>query len=135
MPEISKELILGVDFLFAFGYCLTRKPKGEQPNQPKHPFEIPTNNANLCFNEDYFDLNSKIFQMTVSPRCTKVETQSNEEDESLNIPTIEIPDERIETPEDIRTEHILSPTERQSLFVAILDFPITTDDRLGRTHV
>lgn len=135
VPEISKPLILGVDFLHAFGYKLSRGEITQKDGSVKVP-EFQINSIDICFIDTYFD-DKNLFSVTISPKQNthQEEVQIIEEDESLNIPTIEIPDKKIETPEDLITEHDLTLDQRHLLFNTIMLFPITEDNKLGRTHV
>ena len=58
-----------------------------------------------------------------------------ESDASLEMPTLEIPDQLINTLEDIITEHTLNQHEREKLFQTIKELPATTETKLGRTHL
>lgn len=51
------------------------------------------------------------------------------------MPTLEIPNSTPQNPEDIQTEHQLTPVERQLLFEAVQTLPATTEGHLGRTHL
>lgn len=120
VPEITRKLILGVNFWEAF------KIK---------PMMIGTNGleevAELSITEDSFPSDS--FHFFVHPIDTLPIVGNTIPDESLDIPGLDLPGASVTTPETVETEHDLNPQERHELETIVRQFPCTTDNFLGRT--
>lgn len=131
VPEVKKDLILGIDFLNKFGFQLLA------PNTGDPVTEGCVNSLDFALVEDYFgDEEEKIcFQLQPTSEQIEVSEEKIEIDESLEIPTVEIPENILIQPSDIETEHQLTDEERTKLFEAVLQLPATKDGSLGRTHV
>lgn len=139
VPEVSKDLILGMDFLGKFGFQLLI-PGGINPkvdslnvNSP----EVNSKDFSLNIIEGYFELTDTEVCLEISPALSIKDSPvpQPEVDESLEMPTIEIPDRIIEHPDDIITEHELTELQRVELFKAITHLPATKEGLLGRTDL
>lgn len=135
VPEVTKDLILGMDFLQKFGFQLLI-PKSKFSPHSDEAGEIKIQSLGLHFAEEYFDEKREKVCFSIEP-AMDCETISlpRETDESLEMPTLEIPDKQPNGPEDIITEHVLSTKERTELFEAITTLPATAEGKLGRTHL
>lgn len=130
VPEISKDLILGIDFLRAFKFKLTSDSNSINELDPDR------SNEEILFVEDYFgDDDSQICFMLTPSDNPNLTTELQEKDESLEMPTVEIPTKTIEHPDEIETEHQLSPDQQTELFRAIQHLPMTKEGQLGRTSL
>lgn len=134
VPELAKDLILGMDFLRKFGFELMIPGEGTFVNKPT---ALPINTLDLVLVEEYFgEHDSNIcFELVPDSSAKESATGITEVDESLEMPTLEIPDKIITSPEDIVTEHVLTEGERNSLFETIQQLPATAEGRLGRTDL
>ncbi|KAL1400209.1 hypothetical protein pipiens_007629 [Culex pipiens pipiens] len=123
VPEVKKDLILGIDFLNKFGFQLLA------PNTGDPVTEGCVNSLDFALVEDYFgDEEEKIcFQLQPTSEQIEVSEEKIEIDESLEIPTVEIPENILIQPSDIETEHQLTDEERTKLFEAVLQLPATKD--------
>lgn len=130
VPEMKKDLILGVDFLNKFGFRLVGprfSPVGEET----------VNMIEFQRVEDYFgDTNDNIcFEIhPISPAESAKDLESSTDD-SLEMPTIEVPEKHICEPSDLVTEHVLSDSQREALFEVVQQLPATRDGNLGRTPI
>lgn len=129
VPEVKKQLILGMDFLKKFGFQLVA-PKTETSDRS----EDGVNSTMPCA-EDYFgDRTERIcFQIEPSIEMTLPEKIDDEKDESLEMPTVELPEKTLGTVDDLTTEHALTEVEREALYQAIRKLPETREGQLGRT--
>lgn len=129
VPELKKDLILGVDFLEKFGFHLI----GPTIHEP----ENVVNSLDLVCNEDYFaETEEKIcFQIHPYADNQQSETIEKEIDESLEMPTVELPEGIFESPSQLESEHPLTEEERLRLFEVVQKLPATKDGSLGRTHL
>lgn len=134
VPEISKDLTLGVDFLKAFNFRLVCDPDQKLTNESST--EIPERNSCLNYVQDYFgDSEDRIcFQLILSVN-SKATVETSELDQSLEMPTVEIPTKTLEKPGEIETEHKLTSDQQHELFQAIQYLPVTKEGNLGRTHI
>lgn len=130
IPEIAKKLILGTDFWKAFDIELTVKGK---PDFNRDAFESGVPPHSICHVSEY-QLNNicctiqpdKSFRGPEEPPCS---------DESLDIPSIEIPNGDLSHVDEITTEHELTELEKQKLFKIVKNFPRTVNGRIGRTQL
>lgn len=129
VPELKKSLILGVDFLEKFGFRLVEP--SEQPEQSAEAVNV----IDLFYSEDYFAENREEICFQLSPREVDAGGSTNDIDESLEIPTVEVPENPMTQPSDLKTEHVLSSEQRTALFEAVQMLPATKDGSLGRTHL
>lgn len=136
IPEISKDLILGMDFLNQFGFQLALSgTELALSSSDKANTVAALNGLELNFAEGYFGESEHIcFQLVPSPISSE-QNNSEIEDASLEMPTVEIPENVIQSPSDITTEHPLSEEQKQSLFNTIQYLPATKDGHLGRTDL
>lgn len=113
-----------------FGYHLTG------PTVTK-PATCETVNAiDLALVEDYFSEDSeKVCFQLIPGNFATAPNQELTLDDSLEIPTIEIPEPRLQNPDELETEHVLTPPERAALFLAVKQLPATKEGTLGRTHL
>lgn len=127
VPEMRKDLILGVDFLKTFGFQLVG---------PSNTPEIQGQLNALSFADEYFGEHEKIcFHLHPLETASARMASKVEADESLEIPTIELPETHLESPADLVTEHELTNEERVALFNAVKKLPATNDGSLGRTRL
>lgn len=137
VPEVTKDLILGVDFLEAFNFRLMVAP---ELLEPRNETEVEEDSAavrsvDLVFAEDFFAEEDCTVCFQIIPMEGDSLIDPPEEDESLEMPTIEIPESHLQQPSDIETEHSLSFPQRQQLFEAVRQLPATAEGKLGRTSV
>lgn len=133
VPQVSKILILGMDFLNAFNFRLVVTTNSEPQEIQNSGDEEEAVDALLI--EDFNGDNDQICFEIVPEEIPKPSSLNPETDESLEMPTIEVPQQTIHSPADLVTEHELSAKERQELFEAIRILPATADGHLGRTSV
>lgn len=132
VPEISKPLILGIDFLRAFDFRLISN--GHLDGEEKEDVPLSTDEIGLNFVEDYFgDDEGQICFLVVPDGKSECIREPQEEDQSLEMPTVEIPTKTFEHADEIETEHQLSPEQQSKLFQAIQHLPMTKEGQLGRT--
>lgn len=129
---ISQPLILGMNFLDKFGFEL------RTPHEiiPLTTARIPT--VELSFVEDYFALNTNAIVFALEPVETEYRESTlntEEEDRSLEIPTFDHPKTSLGGPDDILTEHHLSPNQRRDLFDAVKLLPRTEEGSFGKTTI
>lgn len=129
VPELKKDLILGIDFLDKFGFRLVA------PTNPQQKAEF--NSIDFYRVEDYFgNIKEKIcFQLEPDPSYEPGTDAGPEMDESLEIRTIEVPENELKEPSDLKTEHCLTEEERHALFQAVQKLPATKNGSLGRTDM
>ncbi|XP_062556949.1 uncharacterized protein LOC134221780 [Armigeres subalbatus] len=118
VPEISRQLILGADFWEAFGI----RPMIDLGNGPE-TLEItaPSDSEAICY--------------TIEPSNQLPTIEHEESDETLDIPVYEGPTETAADPENIETEHALTDGQRAQLIDVIKKFELTSEGKLGRTHL
>lgn len=117
VPQVAKELILGFNFWEQFG--IQPMVQGENGFEQ---IEIKQSEQRI-----------ESIELSVLPIESFPVITTNEPDESLDIPALELPEPSRITPEAVETEHELSPDEREDLVEAIRVFPCTTEGNLGRT--
>lgn len=129
VPELKKALILGIDFLEKFGFQLVA------PSGSGSAHETFVNSIDFFRVEDYFNDQGEKICFQLHPIANTIETPQSEVeiDESLEIPTIEIPENLVQGPADLKTEHCLSESDRMSLYQVVQQLPATNDGELGRT--
>lgn len=134
VPEVSKILILGVDFLEAFNFRLMIPQEHSQNDSEGVESVEECSLFEIMWVENYFGDDDRTICFQIEPE-TEVVPIPTEMDESLDMPTIEVLKNPYENPADIDTEHQLSDVEKQELFEAVHKLPATTDGKLGRTHL
>lgn len=136
---ISQPLILGMSFLDQFGFEL-RSPYDPQPLNSDST-EGTVNTIDLFFAENYFEnsLESIVFQLVpnemLEQEVTQKSTVEYENDPSLELPTLDFPQNSFNHPDEIITEHNLSSSQRLELFEAVKTLPCTQDGHLGKTDL
>lgn len=134
VPEIAKDLILGVDFLRAFNFKLTADPENG-PSAENVPL-LADSELNLLLAEDHYGERREPICFHLVPGVEPVAlSEPVDEDPSLEMPTVETPSVTIQGPADIITQHVLTPEQRAELFEAIQQLPITREGQLGRTNL
>ena len=94
------------------------------------------NFVDLLWIDDYFAEDEEMMCFQLTPDSSSIESRPEQPvDESLEIPTIEVSEYRLRNPEDLETEHDLTPSEREALFSAVQQLPATKDGSLGRTSL
>lgn len=92
------------------------------------------NGPGFRYAEDYFGLEDEKICFHLIPVATEQPaSEPQEEDASLEMPTVEIPTKTFDNPGEIETEHHLSSDQRLELFQAIQHLPVTKEGQLGRT--
>lgn len=137
VPELTKRLILGIDFLDKFGFRLTFPADSVLQPATSTDAAQTINLLDLFRVENYFgESQEKIcFEIQPSETHTFSTPTEMEPDKSLEMPTLEIPDNTPQQPADIETEHKLSRSEKELLFEAVLTLPSTKEGHLGRTNL
>lgn len=135
VPEITKPLILGVDFLDTFDFKLMIP----ETTETDCPFKAQTQNSEipevpLMLAEDFFSDDDQTICFQIEP-VDQNAVKSTEIDESLEMPTLEIPSTTVRSPMDIDTEHLLTEDQRDVLFESVMELPATANGSLGRTSI
>lgn len=120
VPQITRKLILGVDFWKAFGIKPMFRGMSGWEEIETHPLSDPS--------ED-------VFHFYIHPIDTLPMLRQQTVDETLDIPGLDLPEASSTTPETIETEHELSGNEKEELKKVISTFSCTTDNYLGRTSL
>lgn len=123
VPPVCRKLILGYNFWRTFGI----QPMMESVNGFESVASPPAVNSGRNSVE--------VIEFTLLPIETLPILKPMEPDESLDIPALELPEPSQTKPEDVETEHELKEDERRQLVEAVRLFPVTTENRLGRTHL
>lgn len=123
IPEISKELICGYDFWQAFDI---RPTTTSGINITDGASGGPSGNVAMI-NEI-----SVIFNLTLDDSI-QVPNHDPVRDESLEIPSLEEPLDGLISAEEIQTEHVLEPEEKERLLEIVNTFPRSYDGKIGRT--
>lgn len=139
VPEIRKPLILGMDFWRAFQIrpMIASQNKlqdleltwtsGLAGNEINCLTVVPQSHST---NEDMISLSIQL----VRPLEPEIKfTAKPEGDESLDVPTLDLPDEPGNAIDTIETEHLLSVEERQRLQETLRQFACTSSGNLGKT--
>lgn len=133
--EFSKPLILGVNFWKAFKIVPAMELNNKEIiSLDQIGIQGATQVCSLNLIEDYFSANESEIALTISEFVGVLEKndQSDEEDLSLEVPTLDFPFMSIE---EIETEHVLDQAERSQLLEAISCFEFSEDDKIGRTAI
>lgn len=142
VPQLSKTLILGMDFWNAFGI----KPMIKCDNHLAEVDLFDTTGQPLinCISHDQAGpsnseyLEPEICLKICSLELTEDETILNhtakpENDESLDLPSLELPSDPEREIETIETEHELDEHQKKQLTEALKCFQWTSENKLGRT--
>ena len=120
VPQITRKLILGIDFWKTFGI----KPMIEGKFGLEEVTEIKVQQQTT---------EEEIFHFFIQPIESFPAIKQQAPDETLDIPGLEIPEASKVTPETVEIEHDLNANERAELAEVVRTFSCTTDNRLGRT--
>lgn len=135
VPEIAKPLILGVDFLEAFNFQLVSL--AEPRESKEESWTVAHGEGNLLYAEDYFSNEPDRVCLHLLPIEGNTENPARPDptytDESLEIPTIETTSNPLADPNDLKTEHQLTPGQRQVLFQVVQQLPVVENGKLGKT--
>lgn len=132
VPEIAKSLILGVDFLDAFGFKLVTEDGKSALAEGQS--KSAGDEANLLCAEHYFsDEPDTVCFHLIPENIHHPQRDSTEQDASLEIPTIETTSKLWQSLEDVETEHELSSAQQRELFLAVQQLPVIVEGKLGRT--
>lgn len=134
VPEVSKTLILGVDFLEAFKFRLMIPPGHSDGPRESSSSDEP-GPVEMVFAEDFYSEDDQRVCFQIVPVEAELKVEPPDIDESLEMPTIEIPEDHLSQASDIETEHSLTSSERQELFEAVKLLPATAEGQLGRTDI
>lgn len=134
VPEVTKPLILGVDFLNTFDFKLMVPESTNSHNTPNQQIS-EDDQVPLMVAEDFFSDDEQTICFQIEPIEPEVADEPKETDDSLEMPTLEIPTSKVQTPTDIDTEHQLTDDQRQMLFEAVTMLPATAEGSLGRTTI
>ncbi|XP_055604558.1 uncharacterized protein LOC129752806 [Uranotaenia lowii] len=116
VPEISKP-ILGCNFWRSFGIM----PMADLGKGPEKIGEFDESEENITF--------------TLEPIGELPRLSIKEEDSSLDVPTIDIPETQpIPSEETVEIEHDLNEMEKNELMEVIKQFDFTSSVKLGRTN-
>lgn len=130
VTEFSKKLILGINFWRAFDIVPAIKNLNNRVHAIENLQEIKADNS-LELHENYFSNdNEPIFCKFRNFVDALEETVSEDEDRSLDIPTLDFESIQIE---NIETEHYLSVQERGQLLDAISHFQVSEENKIGKT--
>lgn len=131
VSDFTKTLILGVNFWEAFEIVPAMKMVNNRVKILK------SSNYGPKVDSLFVDKNAENENEEVSLKFSKfaglvTESQSDEEDFSLEIPTLDFQSMSVE---EIETEHVLDECERRNLLDAISNFSFSEDERIGRTQI
>lgn len=117
VPEISKP-ILGCNFWKSFGIT----PMADLGNGPEQVGE--------------FSETTELIAFTLEPVETLPSIPTPDEDTTLDVPTLDIPEGKQEpTEETIEVEHELTEDQRRELLAVVKQFEFTCSEKLGRTNL
>lgn len=140
VPEIRKPLILGMDFWKAFKIrpiiASNDSIRDLELTWTSTITDEPRLNC-LQIEDSSAKPEDKPIQLSIHMPETNEEeiiiNASPEEDDSLDLPDLDLPEDPKQAIENIETEHELSPEERKMLKEAILHFDCTSEQNLGKT--
>lgn len=144
VPQISKTLILGMDFWQAFGIKPMIKFENQLSDvdlldvngQPMINFVSPEHHLQTTPMNTEPEICLKICSLELTENETVMSHKAKlEEDESLELPSLELPNNPELEIEIIETEHELSESERGQLKEALKCFQWTSENKLGRTNL
>lgn len=136
VPEVTKPLILGVDFLDRFNFQLMIPENPTTLNSMQLlSVSAEETNSPLLWADNFFSEEEDAVCFKIEPIAQEHFPEPVDFDESLEIPTIEIPATSLQSSIDIDTEHDLTAQQKQELFEAVRELPATNEGRLGRTRV
>lgn len=130
VPQISKQLILGIDFWNQFGIKPAMSKESEwKPLNTVNAIEVDEIAINIA--DEYFAENTGEINLILEPTGQKLLEKNEMEDKSLEIPTVE-PVEDIDL-NKIVTEHELSKAQKLELANILEKFK--SNGKLGRTKL
>lgn len=129
IPEIAKDLICGYDFWKAFNI---RPTIGNDTTlELDDPFQHLGMSPSIQTIDIQF-LSPWVLNISIDETAPEL-NQEEVVDESLDIPSLETPNEQHATAESLVTEHILSSENKQKLVEIVNMFPKSYDGKIGRT--
>lgn len=140
VPQLSKPLILGMDFWNAFQIRPMIQGEGRMTDIDLldvngEPIGNLTTEELLV--DQYINRENEINLTVCALELTEQEQffhrAQPEEDESLDVPSLELPNNPEEAIENIETEHELTSPEREKLTETLKHFQWTSESKLGRT--
>lgn len=131
IPDISKGLICGYDFWTAFDIRLTNE-NGSNIPLCSPSVRAATQASDIKSTDTEQNGDNMVFTIEMG-NDTDDDEAGTPIDESLDIPFLETPEEVTITPENIVTEHQLTPEEKNELVNIINMFPRSCDGAIGRT--
>lgn len=144
VPQLSKTLILGMDFWHAFGIKPMIKCKNQVSEvdlldidgQPMVSHITPEYHLQLSPPDNEPEICLKICSLELTENETILTHKAiPEDDDSLDLPTLELekdPELELDT---IETEHELTESEKLQLREALKCFQCTSENKLGRTNL
>lgn len=130
VPQIAKQLILGIDFWNRFGIKPAISDKSEwKPLNTSNAIEIDEIKLNTA--TEYFAENTEELNVILEPSGQNMMEKEKNEDESLEIPTVEQTEEF--DLNKLETEHVLNKIQKQELIRILKKFK--TNGNLGRTSM
>lgn len=144
VPQLSKPLILGMDFWNAFEIKpmiknddrITEVDLLDIYGQPTINFINMTHALHSYDTEPEPEICLKICSLELTETEDKIMHKAQpEQDESLDVPSLELPLDPISAIETIETEHDLSENERKELTETLKYFQWTSENNLGRTNL
>ncbi|XP_062557352.1 uncharacterized protein LOC134222226 [Armigeres subalbatus] len=141
VPEIRKTLILGMDFWRAFKI---RPMVASEDNAKDLELTWTSTSEGNEINHLRVEPESAVANeemIVLSVQCVNplepqiVHRSKPEEDESLDVPTLDLPEDPLKTIETVETEHVLTEEERQQFEEVLKIFPLTSAGNLGKTNL
>lgn len=139
VPEIRKPLILGMDFWRAFKIRpMILSENKIQDLELTWETSSSENGINyLRIEPEPITDDNEVIEFSVQlvkPLEPEPEFKAKpEEDESLDVPTLDLPDDPLKAIETVETEHNLTVEERKELQNVLKHFPLTSAGNLGKT--
>lgn len=129
VPQISRELILGIDFWEAFNITPAIADKGHIRVLEINSMET----ASINFAERYFDNTEEEIAFVIEKEGPQLPEPEPIEDISLELPAVE--ETTNENVTMVSTEHNLTPEERRELDEIVESLKHTCKGKLGRTNL
>lgn len=139
VPKIKKPLILGMDFWKAFQIRpMITSENRIQDLELTWTSSLTENTINYLRvepNSQSSEENMISLSVQLPTPLEPVETftAKPEEDSSLDVPTLDLPEDPEKAIETVETEHVLTAAERRQLQEALKQFSCTSTGNLGRT--
>lgn len=141
VPEIRKPLILGMNFWKAFQIrpMITSQNRIEELDltwtsdlNEKPVINFLRVEEDVPVDEDPINFSLHFVQIQEGSEQKTLLTQP-EVDETLDIPTLDLPTNPQEAIDNLETEHELTPTEKCQLQEVLREFPCSSEGNLGKT--